>query len=210
MPVTETISLPKLPEAIAAMPDDTALSTDVAALTVRMSRGDEPAWREFYDLYFNRLLRYLLVVAGGREEAAREALQLTMLRIVKHIRRFDSEPAFWSWLTVLARSAAVDEQRKRARYLAVLDRFFRREQLNGAAVNHDADAHLSALLEQNLEELAEDERRLVESKYFARSSVKEIADELQTTEKAIESRLARIRRKLKDAVLAQLNDEQPA
>jgi DNA-directed RNA polymerase specialized sigma24 family protein len=37
--------------------------------------------------------------------------------------------------------------------------------------------------------------------------VREIAAELQTTEKAVESKLSRIRRKLKDAVLAELNHE---
>jgi DNA-directed RNA polymerase specialized sigma24 family protein len=48
---------------------------------------------------------------------------------------------------------------------------------------------------------------LVEQKYFARRAIREIAGELQTTEKAVESKLSRIRRKLKDAVLAELNHE---
>ena len=98
----------------------------------------------FHELYFQRLLRYLLVVTGGREEAAREALQIALLRVVRHIRRFDREAVFWSWLTVLARSAVVDEERKRHRYLAFLDRFFRREQIE-AATNVEADARLQDL-----------------------------------------------------------------
>jgi DNA-directed RNA polymerase specialized sigma24 family protein len=39
--------------------------------------------------------------------------------------------------------------------------------------------------------------------------VREIAGELQTTEKAVESKLSRIRHKLKDAVLAELKNELP-
>src|SRR5438128_10786260 len=96
--------------------------TDIAALTGRMTAGDEDAYRMFHELYFQRLLRYLLVVTGGREEAAREALQLALLRVVRHIRKFDSDEAFWSWLTVLALSDVVDEQPKQHRYRAVLDR----------------------------------------------------------------------------------------
>ena len=131
--------------------------TDIAALTGRMTAGDEDAYRMFHELYFQRLLRYLLIVTGGREEAAREALQLALLRVVRHIRRFDAEAVFWSWLTVLARSALVDEERKRHRYLAFLDRFFRREQIE-AATNVEADGRLQELLTANLDTLPWEER----------------------------------------------------
>src|SRR5688572_1358408 len=124
------------------MSDETSPPPDIAALTARMVHSDETGWREFYDAYFNRLLRYLLVVTNGREESAREALQLTLMRVVRNIRNFDSEAAFWSWLTVLARSSVVDEARKRNRYLALLDRFFRTESVATSANESDADAHL--------------------------------------------------------------------
>jgi len=181
-------------------------SLDLAALTAGMAKGDEDAYRMFHELYFHRLLRYLLVVTGGREDAAREALQLALLRVVRHIRKFDSEEAFWSWLTVLARSAVVDEERKRHRYLAFLDRFFQREEVEAVA-DADADERLNELLEQNLGTLSWDERELIKRKYFARESVKEIAADTGGTEKAVESQLVRIRRKLKQCILAQLKDE---
>jgi RNA polymerase sigma-70 factor (ECF subfamily) len=182
-------------------------SADIAALTARMVKGDEAAYRQFYELYFNRLLRYLLVVTSGREEAAREALQLTLLRVVRHIKAFTSEEIFWSWLTVLARSSVVDEERKRGRYASFLERFFCREQIHAEAADPTADAHLLAVLESQLTGLAEDERSLIERKYFAGESVKEIATETNATEKAIESRLVRIRRRLKELILAQLKNE---
>jgi DNA-directed RNA polymerase specialized sigma24 family protein len=73
---------------------------DVIRLTTTMSRGDEEAFHEFYNLYFNRLLRYLIVVTNGQEEIAREAVQLTFVRVARHVRKFDSETAFWNWLAV--------------------------------------------------------------------------------------------------------------
>jgi RNA polymerase sigma-70 factor (ECF subfamily) len=188
------------------IPADARPSVDIAALTERMAAGDEDAYRMFHEFYFQRLLRYLVVVTGGREEAARDALQLALLRVVRHIRRFESEPTFWSWLTVLARSAVVDEERKRHRYLAFLGRFFRREQIE-AATNCEADARLQELLTANLSALPWDERELIKRKYFARESVKQIAADVGATEKAIESQLVRIRRKLKAGILAQLNHE---
>jgi len=181
-------------------------SVDIAALTAGMVKGDEDAYRMFHELYFQRLLRYLLVVTRAREDAAREALQLALLRVVRHIRKFDSEATFWSWLTVLARSAFVDEERKRHRYLVFLDRFFQREEVEAVAAS-DADERLNELLAANLDALSWNERELIQRKYFARESVKEIAADTGATEKAIESQLVRIRRKLKQCILAQLKDE---
>jgi RNA polymerase sigma-70 factor (ECF subfamily) len=181
---------------------------DIAALTRAMARGDEAAFREFYDAYFDRLLRYLLVVTGGHEEAAREALQLALVRVVRHVKPFEAEEKFWSWLTVLARSALSDQTRKRRRYLAFLDRFTQhaRVELTDQG-NSQPDTKLLALLDRSVAALPPDERALVERKYFARRSVREIAGELQMSEKAVESRLVRIRRKIKDTMLAGLNHE---
>ena len=166
------------------------------------------ACQAFYDVYFDRLLRYLLVVTGGNEEAAREALQLALVRVVRHVKPFESEETFWSWLTVLARSALADESRKRRRYFAFLEKFTRHQETGRTAVdNGEADEQLRALLESKLTALPEDERQLVEQKYILRQSVREIADGQRTTEKAMESRLSRVRRKLKDAVLAELKNE---
>jgi RNA polymerase sigma-70 factor (ECF subfamily) len=181
---------------------------DVAALTRRMAAGDELAYRTFYDTYFNRLSRYLLVVTAGDEDAAREALQSALVRVVRHIKVFPSDTVFWSWLTVLARSALSDQSRKRRRYLAFLDRFTWHTRAQSAAPDDpEADARLVTLLETSLQALPFDEQRLLEAKYFERRSVREIAEELKLSEKAVESRLGRIRHKLKAAILNGLKRE---
>jgi RNA polymerase sigma-70 factor, ECF subfamily len=173
-----------------------------------MARGEEMAFHKFYDAYFDRLLRYLLVVTGGNEQAAREALQGAMVRVARHVRPFDAEDKFWSWLTVLARSALVDESRKQRRWFAFLERFSRHAETENTAMNNgEADEKLRELLAQKMSALPPDERELIAQKYFLRRSVREIADAQQTTEKAVESKLSRVRAKLKDAVFAGLKNE---
>ncbi len=189
--------------------DEYAQSADIAALTAQMARGDEAAFRAFYGQYFQRLLRYLLVLTDGNFESAQEALQLTLLRVARHAKSFATEAALWSWLTVLARSAIVDERRKRHRYLGMLDRFWRRREVELSAADHEADAHFRAVLDKELTALAPDERALVERKYFDGASVQVLAAETGSTEKAIEARLVRVRRRLREAILADLKDEQP-
>jgi RNA polymerase sigma-70 factor (ECF subfamily) len=180
---------------------------DTATLTRRMAAGDETAYRLFYDAYFDRLWRYLIVVTAGNEDTARDALQSTLTRVVRHIRVFPSDPVFWSWLTVLARSALTDQTRKHRRYLAFLDRFSKHTATENSNPDERGEERLRQLLERHIAALSDDERQLVEAKYFARRSVRDIAAELQTTEKTIESRLTRIRQKLKATVLAELKNE---
>ena len=165
------------------------------------------AYRVFYDEYYDRLRRYLLVVTSGNEEATREALQAALVRVVKHIRRFSTETEFWGWLTVLARSALFDQSRKRKRYWSLLERFTRHSEIDQVADTADPDAKLLTLLEQDLATLPIDEKELIESKYLRGASVRELAEDFQTTEKAIESRLVRIRRKLKAALVEGLKHE---
>ena len=178
-------------------------------MTRAMVAGDETAYRQFHEAYCPRLHRYLLVVAAGDEDVAREVLQAACIRVVRHIKVFSDEQIFWNWLTVLARTAFADHNRKRSRYRAFLDRLTQHARVEVASQAEDgrADAQLLATLERSVRELPTDERELVERKYFGREPVREIADALQVSEKAIESRLVRVRRKLKDALLTKLKHE---
>lgn len=60
---------------------------------------------------------------------------------------------------------------------------------------------LQMILEECLEELEPSDRRLIESKYLDGQTIKEIADEAKLTEKAVESRLLRVRKQLRVRIL---------
>ena len=103
-----------------ASPDIPAEPT--RALTEAMARGDEAAYERFMGQYADRLLYVLLVVHRGDEASAKDCLQATMIRVVRHIRAFDEDEVFWSWLTRLARTASGDYGRKQTRYIRMLTR----------------------------------------------------------------------------------------
>jgi len=179
-----------------------------ARLTAGLAAGDEAAFREFHAAYFDRLLRYLLVILQGDEAGARDALQETLLRVVRHARRFETEAEFWGWLTVLARSAALDAGRKQSRYWAVLKRF-----MFGRGESETADpfaTHRTALhesLEHALQKLDPVDRQLIEAKYFEQTSVAGLAAQSGLTEKAVESRLHRARQQLRSHLTKGFRDE---
>jgi len=170
-----------------------------------MAHGDEAAYRMFYEAYFDRLLRYLMVVARGNEQAAREALQAALVRVVRHVKPFDTEEKFWSWLTVLARSALVDEGRKQRRWFAFLARFSQQAEADTARLgDSEADGRLRQLLAQEVSALSTEDRELIAQKYFERRSVRDIAEARQMSEKAVESKLSRLRQKLKAEIFSGL------
>ncbi len=178
---------------------------DITALTRQMVKGDEMAYRVFYDAYFERLRRYLLVATAGDEHATQEALQSAMVRVVRNIKEFQDEQVLWGWLTVLARSSFIDLTRKRKRYGSFLQRFTRQvepEQPTPERAPEDGDVEKS--LDAALADLPMEDRELVEAKYLHGRSVRELAANAGNSEKAIESRLVRIRRKLKAALLERL------
>ncbi len=195
-----------------ALPRETRTAGRVSAtaeLTLAMARGSEAAFARFFENYFNRLFRYLLVISRGDETAARDALQDTMTRVAKHVRRFDDEQAFWDWLTVLARSAARDGGRKQTRYRNLLTRFFERAEPAGlsATLPAESEDRLNEALDAALKALSDLERKLIDQKYFQGLSVRELAHLGELTEKAVESRLLRARRTLRETINRQLGDE---
>lgn len=172
-------------------------------LTRGLAAGDERAFCEFHRRYFDRLYQFLLVVARGREDEAQEALQQTLMRVVRYARVFDSEDAFWCWLKALARSAARDFGRKDHRYLALLRDFARRRGVESEAAQ-PGEKRLDIILRECLEELEPSDRQLVQTKYLDGLTVKEIAAVTALTEKAVESRLLRLRKQLRARALQKL------
>jgi RNA polymerase sigma-70 factor, ECF subfamily len=177
-------------------------ANELSLLTRSLAHGDEEAFRRFHNLYFDRLYQFLMVVTRGQEEQAREALQETLLRVVRYVRVFQSEEAFWDWLKVVARNAARDGGRKRRRYLALLQNFagWRDESEQPSA----EDGQLQAVLLECLDELEPLDRQLVGGKYLDGSTVKELSGQTGLSEKAVESRLLRLRRLLRETILNKL------
>jgi len=176
----------------------------VARLTRRLAAGEESAYREFHALYFDRLYQFLLVVACGQENEAQEALQQTLLRVLRYIRVFESEEVFWSWLKALARSAARDAGRKQQRYAVLLQQFALRWRALVEEPSPRENSHLGFILEESLNELPANDRRLIEGKYLEATSVKNLSAQMGLTEKAVESRLLRLRRQLRESMLNKL------
>lgn len=202
---TPSLSFPLSTNAVEKSADSSAAPSETAQLTRRLAAGDDAAFREFHAKYFDGLYRFLLVVTHGQEQEAQEALQQTLLRVVRYVRGFESEEVFWGWLKAVARSAARDGNRKRQRYCALLHRFAMEPP--DLSRKMEEETRLLCLLDESMAELAPQDRQLLEAKYLEGFTVRELCAHTGLTEKGTESRLDRLRRILRKRILKRLSLE---
>src|SRR4051812_23083083 len=157
-------------------------------LTTGLARGEDAAWAQFHRDYGPGIFRQLLAATRGDHDLAGEALQQTYLRVARSIRPCDSEAMFNGWLRVVARSVLLDCWRRRKSFWRMLQR--RHADPSGIAEIPSADeervlAHLDAALAK----LHDEDRALLEAKYFSGNDVRTLAEKLMISPKAAESRL---------------------
>jgi RNA polymerase sigma-70 factor, ECF subfamily len=181
-----------------------ASALDIHALTCAVRRGDADAFAGLYDLYSFRLYKYLLVLARGDESDAREACQAVFIKLARRCDAFDEERRLWAWLCALAKNTFIDHCRARQR----LKRFVPLDQVPAEPNGHPNPEHrLGEILRDALAALPPDERELIQAAYVDNRPLQELADAAGQTYKAVESRLARLRHRLKGQLLKDLRHE---
>ena len=181
--------------------EENPVSLDVQAgkLVVEMTRGmrlgETSAWEAFHRQYYLALLR----VAAARSHSidSEAAVQTAYLRIARHIKPFRTEEDFWRWLCCIVRCVIVDLQRERTRSGRLLERFHLWTELWRSRNLHPDHNDLTDALDEALQMMDEADATLIRRKYCEGWSTAELARANDCTEKAIESRLARLRAKLK-------------
>ena len=174
----------------------------LADWTRRLAEGDEEAWQWFHQRYYVGLLRYATQRTGNPSNAS-EIVQQGYLRIARHIRPFVSEGDFWNWLCCVVRCAAVDHGRHVSRRLVMLEKLaqWRAAQESESVQESIPTRATPALVEEALSRLPGDEAALLRRKYCDGWSTQALAADLGTTPKTIESRLARLRDRLREIIL---------
>lgn len=174
----------------------------LADWTRLLADGDDEAWRWFHSGYYVTLLRYA-AQRSGDASAASEIVQQAYLRIARHAKPFSMEKDFSNWLFCVVRCAALDHTRHRSRRSLLSEKY---EHWRTSQADSDQDWYSSTLqradlTREALAKLPADDSELLRRKYYEGSTTDELAQELGTTPKTIEHRLARLRGILKDIIM---------
>ena len=170
------------------------MEEDIVILTRGLVRCDEKAWRDFHARYFARL-RAMALARGVREGDAAEVVQRVYLRVIRHAKVFESETDLLAWLACLTRCEAIDAARRSKRRTWLGERFQQWQEFARAGEAADRGDLEAAMLS-----LEENDRRLVSRHYVEGWTQEELAAEQQTSIKAIESKLARLRLRLRNQI----------
>lgn len=180
-----------------------------AELIERCKAGDEEAWRRLVEATQRDVYTLCLRILRDPEDAA-EATQDAYLKVWKGLGSFRGDALFTTWLYRVAANAALSRQRSRKR---------RRDRETGGeevltqvaaagSVEVEAAARIDVrALEKCVDRLPDHYRSVVLLRDVYGLTLDEIAQQLKISETAAKVRLHRARKKLKDMMSAQLDDE---
>lgn len=201
-PLAETLTPRATVETSKERTAASAADAGARQLVAAIARGNDAAFEQLYERYHRRLLRLALTLAHGDESLAQDAVQGTFIVAAEKLRRVDGEEHLWNWLAQVARQQIARAYRQQKRNAAMVST----EALLERAMA-ESDTQLEEILDTALLSLDLEERQIIERFYFDRLSHKEIAEQLNTTPKAVSSRLERARARLRLFIGKKLSHE---
>jgi len=191
---------------------------DDQRLVQRMVAGEQRAFDDFFNRYFDRLYRFALTRVGQDSHTAEDVVQQTLCRAMQKIQLYRGEAALFTWLCQICRNTIADTFRAKDALRGEAVPFEETDEIRAAletlAALPDDDPHQSLVGDQIyrlvhavLDHLPSRYGDVLELKYIQGLSVKEIATTMQIGPKAVESLLARARIAFKDGFAAVGTDD---
>jgi RNA polymerase sigma-70 factor (ECF subfamily) len=165
-------------------------------------RGDAEAWRTLYARYLPFVWRQAHTLLGD-PHAAEDVTSEVMLALLRNIENLESEvPKLGGWLRTVVRCKVADHQRALIRARTKMAVAANLLDADGAQIQPAPSVPLEVVETKSrvhlaLDALPERQRIVLEWKYLDALSVREIAERLRETEKAVESVLYRARREFR-------------
>jgi len=169
---------------------------DEKAVIAECQRGNIDAYGELVRRYQSQLIALAWNMVGSGEDA-RDIAQESLIAAFNHLRSFDPQREFKSWLFTITARKCLDWLRRKRSFL----KFFRtqtrdREEFLAKAIDH-TPVEESLLLGPLLQKISHRERTAIILRVNEGYSAREIAEVLNCTESTVRAHLLNAKRKLK-------------
>lgn len=189
------------------------MHSDDRQLVERLRAGDAPAFRAFFDEYFDRLYRFAMSRTRGDRDLSQEAAQRALCRAVRRLETYRGEAALFTWLAQICRNELADliTDARRAGSRTVSIDASPRVRAEAEAVAQPAAQNPAAgpeamdrtrVVRAVLDHLPGRYGEVLEWKYMDDLSVHDIAIRLRATFEATQSLLARARLAFRSELVA--------
>lgn len=153
---------------------------------------DNEAFRSLYRATLGDVFGYLLVHTGGNHALAEDLTAETYLHAARQYRAGSPEAVTGAWLKTVAKRRLVDHWRREERLTRRARRLGQELHVNRQV---ESDPHTDRLaVYEALGALPDDQRLVLTLKHLDGLSVREIAETMGRTPKAVETLLTRARR----------------
>ncbi len=172
-----------------------------------MLNRDEKGLQELL-IHYGPLMKYIIAPILPIEEDREDCLSEVSMRVWESIGCFDNKKGtFNGWLTTVTRNYALNFKRNNQKYL-------NKEELD-VNISSDDDCLDEVILNKDLTNvinravntLSKKEQILFYRKYYYLQSTAQIAAEMSMTERAVEGKLYRIKKKLREIIGGELNEK---
>jgi RNA polymerase sigma-70 factor (ECF subfamily) len=176
--------------------------------------GEAAAFRQLVERYQIRIVNFLYRSIGDRERAE-DLAQEVFIRVYKHLRRFDQERKFSTWIYTIASNLAKNELRNRSRNPLVLFQALTSQwsddhrplQFEDSSYRPDdlfRKRRLKELVERAVEELPQHHKVVFVLREIEGKSYEEISDITATNLGTVKSRLNRARHNFAELIAPHL------
>ena len=185
-------------------------------LTKSIIKGDEQAFNQFFDDYHPRLFRFIMSRIDHDYDLANDMAQDTLCKALDKMADYRGEAALFTWMCQISRSlihAHYVKQKRREKIVApIADTPEMQSILENISVDDEQqpermtmNSQLKQILEEVLDHLPTDYGNVLTWKYIDELSVIEIAEQMATTQIAVQSVLARARKSFQQVIQKMLN-----
>ena len=165
---------------------------------VELLRGGDPHGLDELLLHHGPLMRYIIAPILSDPREREECLSDVAMRVWEQIDRFDPKLGkLTTWLSILTRNTALNRARRGKREGIVQELDPSLPDPGRGPEDSVLQGERTQLLRDTLRELSPQESALFYRKYYYLQSTAQIAAEMGMTERAVEGRLYRIKRHLR-------------
>lgn len=163
-------------------------------LTAAISRGDQRAFADFYEIWFDRAYALARSITRRDESFCLDVVQDFMMKVVRAMRPLKSEAALQAWMGKALFSTAVDhlrnESRRQRKETEVADSA--KEHEIGGPPTQIEEQERMAWVQDKITELPIEDRRLILERFVEGKTLAAVGGELGISGDVAHGRIRRI------------------
>ena len=171
-------------------------SPDERNLILRLIERDEEALRHFLDNHVKRVYNFILLKIGGDEHNAEDFTQEVCIKTLNALPAFRKDSRLYTWMCAIAKNLIIDQNRiKKQKEIRINPAHA--EQISNPPADNEIDGRLVRTAMLSIDSKFQE---ILEAKYIRKLSYKEIAKDLNVTEKSVDSLLQRAKEELRNSM----------